>query len=160
MRLMVSKPGRVLIYVGSFSTQTLKSFSTSCLQSIWHVMVFYEILRWREHWQKHLPSYPTKNARSRSHAFWVTNDETFVKKLLSAITDAPTRTRRKNTTTTQSVAKLFALYANAKTTCFDNDLSNLLSLPTSSWAIFFLVMSYKEWIGLQGIISFYGHNTL
>ena len=57
--------------------------------------LIYEILRWREHWQKHLPRYPTKNARSRSHAFWVTNDETFVKKLFSAITDAPTRKSRK-----------------------------------------------------------------
>ena len=107
-----------------------------------------------------MPSYPTKNARSRSHDFWVTDDEIFVKELLSAITDAPARKRRKKKTTTQAVAKLLALYVNAKITSFGNDLSNLLSLPTSSLAIFFLAMSYKERIGLQAVISFYGHNSL
>ena len=107
-----------------------------------------------------MPSYPTKNARSRSHDFWVTNDEIFVKELLSAITDAPTRKRRKKKQLHRQLQKLLALYVNAKITCFDNDLSNLLSLPTSSLAIFFLAMSYKERIGLQAVISFYGHNSL
>ena len=160
MRLMVSKPGRVLIYVEVLARKRLSRYQllvSKAYGMLWSYIRNFTVKRTltKTFAEVSNEKRPIQVTRFLGNEWW-----NICKKAFFSHYWRTNKKEQKKTTTTQAVAKLFALYANAKITCFDNDLSNLLSLPTSSLAIFFLAMSYKERIGLQAVISFYGHNSL